>query len=314
VWLPPDTAATYSPNYVFTLPVGTVLSKTFFYPRSTRDASLVVATEARGVDSAPPGLRLDEVRLVETRLLVHQGDGWVALAYVWNETQDDAVLEIVGARVPLAAELPDGSTGTIHYVVPTKNECTNCHAVDHTSRAIQPIGIAARHLDKTYDRYADGSAPQLSRWQKLGLLKDLPDQPVAKADAVWSPDARDDLEHRARTYLDINCGHCHSARGSADTSGLFLDRTETALRRLGACKPTVAAGRGTGGRQSVLVPGAPDASILTYRMETTDPGEMMPELGRTLMHGAGVELIRDWIETMSGECTPTMSANLEGSL
>ena len=30
------------------------------------------------------------------------------------------------------------------------------------------------------------------------------------------------LETRARSYLDINCGHCHIEGGSADTTGLYL--------------------------------------------------------------------------------------------
>jgi len=37
-------------------------------------------------------------------------------------------------------------------------------------------------------------------------------------------------------------------------------------------------------------------------MESLDPGAMMPELGRSLVHEEGVELIIDWIEAMSGEC------------
>jgi len=45
-------------------------------------------------------------------------------------------------------------------------------------------------------------------------------------------------------------------------------------------------------------PGHPDRSILTYRMESTEPGVMMPELGRTQPDEAGVALVRDWIAAM----------------
>lgn len=47
-----------------------------------------------------------------------------------------------------------------------------------------------------------------------------------------------------------------------------------------------------------IVPGAPDASILLYRMESTDPGIAMPELGRATVHKEGVALVRQWIESM----------------
>jgi len=49
-------------------------------------------------------------------------------------------------------------------------------------------------------------------------------------------------------------------------------------------------------------PGDPDASILVYRMETSDPGEAMPELGRGVVHEEGVALVREWIAAMRGGC------------
>jgi hypothetical protein len=122
------------------------------------------------------------------------------------------------------------------------------------------------------------------------------------ANALWRTGAFDDLDHRARSYLDVNCGHCHNPKGAADTSGLFLNAAETSMRRLGACKPPIAAGRGSGGRHFSVVPGQPDASILIYRVGGTDPGVMMPELGRTTVHEEGLELLRHWVESLPGVC------------
>ena len=83
-----------------------------------------------------------------------------------------------------------------------------------------------------------------------------------------------------------------------------LDLTATAEHGLatGLCKLPIAAGSGTGGRAFSIVPGAPDASILVHRMETTDPAAMMPELGRALAHDEGVDLIRRWVAAMEGSC------------
>ena len=47
-----------------------------------------------------------------------------------------------------------------------------------------------------------------------------------------------------------------------------------------------------------IVPGQPDQSILVYRIESRDPGEMMPELGRRMVHREGVQLVREWIQTL----------------
>lgn len=73
-------------------------------------------------------------------------------------------------------------------------------------------------------------------------------------------------------------------------------------RLLGMCKPPVAAGRGTGNRPFDVVPGHPDRSILPYRMASTDPGVMMPELGRDLEHKEAVDLIIRYITTLKGAC------------
>jgi hypothetical protein len=51
-----------------------------------------------------------------------------------------------------------------------------------------------------------------------------------------------------------------------------------------------------------IVPGQPDQSILVYRMASSDPGEMMPELGRSIAHDEGVALMREWIAAMDGDC------------
>ncbi|MEZ5598728.1 MAG: hypothetical protein R3E84_20545 [Pseudomonadales bacterium] len=69
-----------------------------------------------------------------------------------------------------------------------------------------------------------------------------------------------------------------------------------------ACAPPIAAGSGTGGRNFGIVPGQPDASMLLWRMTSTNPGTRMPELGRSLVHAEGVALIHDWIAQMPGEC------------
>lgn len=110
------------------------------------------------------------------------------------------------------------------------------------------------------------------------------------------------LDDRARSYLAANCAHCHNPVGPADTSGLDLSLKAEPGPALGRCKPPIAAGSGTGGHKFSIVPGDPDASILTYRMASTQPGAMMPELGRSLVHDEGVELIRDWIASLDGDC------------
>ena len=47
-----------------------------------------------------------------------------------------------------------------------------------------------------------------------------------------------------------------------------------------------------------ILPGSPEESLLVYSMNSTDPGIMMPELGRKVIHKEGVALIEQWIKDM----------------
>ena len=60
----------------------------------------------------------------------------------------------------------------------------------------------------------------------------------------------------------------------------------------------VAAGRGFGQLTYDIVPGEPEASIMLYRMNSTEPAIMMPELGQKIVHKEGVDLIRLWIASL----------------
>lgn len=296
LWLPPGTHATYQAQEAFDFPVGTIISKTFYYPREG-DAVLRVAEQP---SESRDGLDLAKVRLIETRLLVRREHGWVALPYVWNAEQTEAVLARAGESIALSLRKPGNDTAQdFTYMVPDENQCAGCHATDNTTRKLQPIGPKARHLNRD-DPWHPGEN-QLARMAALGRLHGLPAADVPRNARFDDASAR--LEDRARAYLDVNCGHCHNPKGAADTSGLWLDAATREPRRLGLCKPPVAAGQGTGDHMFDIVPGRPQDSILVYRMDSLDPGAMMPELGRGTVHEEGVALIRDWIGAWLGSCT-----------
>jgi hypothetical protein len=71
---------------------------------------------------------------------------------------------------------------------------------------------------------------------------------------------------------------------------------------LGICKSPVAAGRGSGGFSYGIEPGAPQRSILLFRMSSTEPGIAMPELGRQLVHEEAIQVLGDWIASLPGSC------------
>ena len=299
IWLPPGTKARYYAMDAFDFPVGTIISKTFYYPRFAGSQDAVLRVREQSGESRD-GLDLKQMRLIETRLLVRRKDGWVALPYVWNAEQTDATLARAGDSLALEMLAADGSDAQrFSYQVPDENQCAGCHATNNSTRAIQPIGPRARHLNRE-DPWHPGEN-QLTRMAAIGRLEGLPANGIprnARFDDATAP-----LEDRARAYLDVNCGHCHSPRGPADTSGLWLDAATADPIHLGLCKPPIAAGQGTGDHLFDIVPGKPEESILVYRMDSLDPGAMMPEVGRATVHEEGVALIRDWIKAWVGQCS-----------
>jgi uncharacterized repeat protein (TIGR03806 family) len=245
---------------------------------------------------------------VETRILVRRVAGWEALPYVWNANQTDAELARTGDAKPLELISDDGVKEPFTYVVPNENQCAGCHVVDLKTKQIAPIGPKSRHLNRDFT-YADQRENQLLHWSKLGYLSGAPDAAQAPRNANWR-DSKAPLDARARAYLDVNCGHCHNPKGPANTTALDLTIFAAADRFLGVCKPPVAAGRGTGDHFFDVVPGRPDDSILPFRMQSSEPGVMMPEQGRTTTHQEGVALIKQWIAAMGGLCTPETQAGL----
>jgi uncharacterized repeat protein (TIGR03806 family) len=274
-------------------PVGTVFTKTFYYPKGEAPGQ-VRKVEFASLDDR--GLELRDYRILETRLLVHYESGWKALVYVWDEDQQNARRKITGALFPLTLLGSEGDQQDFAYVVPDANQCQSCHATAFDTRRAEPIGPA--RADFINRDSPLGSGNQLADWHERGWLATRPDNWPSATE--WR-NTSESVEARARAYLDINCAHCHSETGAGDTSGLWLDRTASGVH-LGWCKPPIAAGQGTGGRRWGIDPGHPDNSILTYRMASRDPGAMMPELGRSLVHEEGLALVRDWITGLEGTC------------
>ena len=220
-------------------------------------------------------------RLIETRVLLHRADGWVALPYLWNDEQTDAKLAVAGARVDLTT--PKGEA--ISYRVPNKNQCKECHGLDD---AVVPIGPKARNL----------SGEWLAQLVAAGHLDRVP----AGADQLplWEARESASVKAAARAYLDVNCAHCHRPGSTASNSGLDLRWEQQDPHALGIGKRPVAAGRGAGGHLFDIVPGAPEKSILTYRMASPEPGVSMPEIGKETVDEDGLDVVRRWI----GEMTP----------
>lgn len=302
VFVPEGRAAAYTEHEAFDFPVGTVLVKTFSMPADTA---------FRGFDASG----LDE-RLIETRLLIHREKGWVGLPYIWNDDFSEAELQIAGGVVPVTT-VHNGVQLDIDYRVPDKNQCKQCHqynAVNGEGSTISPIGPKARLLNRALD-YASGPDNELDYWVKQGILTGVPVDlsSIQTVPAYHDSDASllagksdAELTQLATGYLDINCSHCHRPQGSASNTGLYMefwrDIHDEPTQR-GLCKqPTTYA---LSGLPYDIVPGDIENSILHYRMASTLPGDLMPELGRTVVHEEGLALVSAWIKRLDTPICPS---------
>lgn len=285
LYVPEGQAAPSDPRWTYDFPVGSAILKTFVVVPDLRDPDV-------------------DRRRVETRVLIRQDDGWVAWPYIWDEDGRDATYAPSGDTIVSSVIDRDGVERPFTYLVPQKNQCQECHEIEDTTtgeKGIVPIGPTVRNLDGVHD-----GVDQLQALTEAGLLQPAPAERARPAidwkalrDTDWTTVDDDTLNAAARDYLDVNCAHCHNERAvNGVTSQLFLSWDNADRFRLGVCKKPGSAAKGTGGRAFDIVPGDPDASILHYRMQTDDVGSMMPDIGRSLVHGEGVALIAEWIRRM----------------
>jgi hypothetical protein len=69
---------------------------------------------------------------------------------------------------------------------------------------------------------------------------------------------------------------------------------------MGVCMtPDTEIGNGT---DMIISPGNSSRSVLHFRMSTNDEQYRMPLLGRSLVHDEAVDLVQEWINSLTNSC------------
>ncbi|MBX2826723.1 MAG: cadherin-like domain-containing protein [Flavobacteriaceae bacterium] len=277
VWMPMGTQASYvSDSELLDFPVGAILIKTFYY------------------ENVQPG---NNTQIIETRLLIKKSDGWITADYLWNDAQNEADLDTSGdGGFVDITWLQDGVEKSTNYRIPADSQCFTCHKANFVNA---PIGTKPQSLDSDYP-YADGAQNQLQKWMDMGYLaNNVPDNINGVVDYN---DTSQPLDLRVRSYFDINCASCHSDEGHCNYRAIrfaFDETTDPVL--MGVCDTPQTPIPGYD-NSKIITPGAPDDSVLFFRMETNEENYRMPLLGRTIQHEEGVALIEEWINSLSENC------------
>ncbi|MCA9148747.1 MAG: PQQ-dependent sugar dehydrogenase [Planctomycetales bacterium] len=240
------------------------------------------------------------LRHLETQVLLLEGERWRPYTYVWNESQADA--ELVGAAgTELALEIEDanapGGRRQQSWRVHGRKECIICHnpwvekaTANFGIQSASPLAMSIEQLDT--NAFVNG-ARQLQQWRELGWLQS------STADAenplVDPYDERADLNLRARSYLAVNCAHCHQFNaGGTATILLSYEMTNDRMNLIDVSPTQGAFGIADA---KLVASGDPTRSVLFYRVSKTGGGRM-PRIGSREVDRRGAKLLRDWITSL----------------
>ena len=323
-YLPPGTKATYrsaatdGANATLNFPAGTIIAKTFSF-----------LDEQTGSENAV------ETRLLIKRTNSRGVARWDGVPYIWSTDANGrrvATLALGGGTAAVSWNFTDVDSGALHqgsapaYQIPHANQCLSCHANEDADTGSAPIGPKLRNLNRPYasessinseqSRHEVAGKNQIKYWCDKGLVAGCPGDMVVDpltqiatnverlpvfnkpGDAGFPAGSAQDIEARARAYLEVNCAHCHNPRGFAASTGMYMDSLRAVDNTYGICKrPTATGQEGNGGRTYDIHPGDVDDSIIPFRMgpEATLPAAKMPPIARSVVHDEGHALIEQWI-------------------
>ncbi len=238
------------------------------------------------------------LRRLETRLVVVQEDGGVyGVTYKWREDNSDADLltTVLNEDITINSE---AGNWTQTWTYPGPEDCLTCH----NAEAKHILGVKTASLNKTWLYPSGVSDNQLRTLINLGLFdaafteEELENFPAHAA----LDDATKSLEHRVRSYWDVNCGNCHGPQGIASK---WDARFETPLNLQGIVYGPLANQRdyfADYGLEEpfVIDPSNKDNSILYIRSKSTNVDDRMPPLGRQVEHAEYIEVLEQWMESL----------------
>ena len=223
---------------------------------------------------------------IETRLFTrHDDGGWAGYTYEWLDDQSDAVFLKASKSKNLGAQT---------WAFPSRSDCVTCHS----EAAGRSLGLELGQLNGEFVYPSTNRlSNQLKTLDHIGMF-DKPlgkpvDQLIAYPDPLGSAGT---LEQRARAYLHSNCANCHQPEGGG--RGNLDLRWGTALKDTKSCNVDNEAGDLGIAGSKLLVPGAPDKSLLSVRPHSP-AANRMPPLASSIVDDKGVKVLDDWIRSLT---------------
>jgi cytochrome c553 len=237
-------------------------------------------------------------RKVETRMLWRATAArWVAVSYIWNDGQTDAVLAPDAGQRGVASV-----TGSRQHDVPSVGDCLTCHGAKRT----EPLGFNPLQLSMDRDPNAIHGEPIPEGALTLGALvaEGLLSRPrPGLTDTPVRINASTALTRSMLGYLSTNCGSCH--RGDGDAAAQVPSMRYSDVMRDGDAVARSLVGRTTrwqipgtpDGAAVLLSSDDPELSAMLVRMRSRSPSSQMPPLGTVLRDRLAVDAMVRWLTT-----------------
>lgn len=281
VWMPTGTKAEFvDSDEILKFPTGTVLVKSFYYTQA---------------------LPSNNQKILETRIMIKKGtlpsgeEDWLFANYIWNEEQTEATLFMNGTDVEVSFVNEYDNQYTTNYRIPSETECLICHK--NSEKAI-PIGPKPYNMNINF-AYANGNQNQLDYWINNQLIDSSFNRNFTQVVNWKNPEFP--LSERVRSYIEINCAHCHAETKHCDYRPIRLGYLETTIdENLGIC--VTPQDNFDPSYSSIITPQNIGRSVMHYRLNTTEESYRMPLLGRTLVDEEAVQLLEDYINSLATPC------------
>jgi uncharacterized repeat protein (TIGR03806 family) len=253
------------------------------------DGAVLVQTLSLEMEEGNPASR----KVIETRLMTHQGGEWAGYSYEWNDEQTDARLtpkEGKDRKFKIRDAAASGGARQQTWRFLSRTECMVCH-----SRAANfALGLSTVQMNRPQE--AAPAENQLTSLQGHGYLKPplalLPD----KLPRLVNPsDRAADLELRVRSYLHANCSQCHVADGGGNARMELEFSTPRDKMNIIGVAPLQ--GKFEIPEAEIIAPGDPFRSVMLYRISKLGGGRM-PQVGSSVVDRAAVKLFHDWIVSL----------------
>ncbi len=255
-------------------------------------------------------------RRLETQILHRQDETWRPYSYIWNDDQSDAELGSAAGSSRTLRILDDRQSDGFREQVwrfASRGECQMCHnpwVEKKTSvtgiQTASPLAVSVGQLDCSlasvgFESSASGPSSGESGANQLELLQQqgwiagtvAPASGESAAGKFVDPyDTHADLNQRVRSYLHVNCAHCHQPHaGGTATIELMI---EAKLEDAKVLDVRPAQGAFGISHARIIAPSDPLGSVLHYRMTKAGSGRM-PRIGSEEVDERAVQMIHDWI-------------------